>query len=386
MPFVSSKPVRCIARLSVLLVVPLAIASGQAAHANDREVRARICVNAYNSLLKADSRFVADNRAAIETRRQSLSKKFDIDAPAITPDGSRIGELLADFTSAQISDCENQFTDLPAFQPPIYAGRAPLMASAKAAPPAPPPAKPAPAQPTPSSFEPSVLNCAAVYARIQDSQVEEEMSNTLADIGALLGVSAPPALPDVSTDYRQTAFFKLSNAESIWAWKRLATLREKAGYGDGRRWDELEQTKRRITLPTRDWAGFEYATKDPATGRFTLPPKEKTPAFAHHVTACDRAHGFSPVFWFRAPEPLDCAVALFMPGFDGPQFQERARAEATQAVSAHLAAHGGDRHAISTEVRRRAEQRAAAIMEGTDFVENVHKEIQVCRLDLGLEP
>ena len=130
-----------------LLVQPLAGVEAQGTGAGatpdpGKESQARLCVNAYNSLLKADSRFVADNRAAIDKRRQALSKKFGIAAPAITPDGSRIGEFLADFTSAQISDCENQFADMSAFQPRIHAGRGLLMAPAAATPPAPPPASP----------------------------------------------------------------------------------------------------------------------------------------------------------------------------------------------------------------------------------------------------
>jgi TPR repeat protein len=89
----------------------------------------------------------------------------------------------------------------------------------------------------------------------------------------------------------------------------------------------------------------------------------------------------------RLPETsLDCAAVLFLMQADGPQFAERAAAEARAAVQAHVAAFGGDRVQLGNQVVETARVRMQAIQSRAERPEVVREEVQACRTLFGFQP
>lgn len=112
------------------------------------------------------------------------------------------------------------------------------------------------------------------------------------------------------------------------------------------------------------------------------PARARTPEFGWNLTKCDKAHGFAPVFWYGAPDELTCAEALYMVGFEGPQFQARAVAEAKAAIAQHMRIFPGNQVQVEEQVKKSAEARLKRINEGKEPVTLLGLEIAACRINL----
>jgi len=155
------------------------------------------------------------------------------------------------------------------------------------------------------AFDPAVPVCADLYNTIATSQaLAANMVAMTASADAAAAEAATATFGSLGIDYNDRAwrdqgpFWVFSNARLIDFAARRDALRERA---PSELAFDIEMTgisgDRRFPIPTSAEAGF-------GVGRVAhdapLPPRAETPPYGQKITACDEAHGFTPVFMYGA--------------------------------------------------------------------------------------
>lgn len=230
---------------------------------------------------------------------------------------------------------------------------------------------PAQAQANDAAFEPSAIRCAQLYDAVSIEARSRQYFDPINGVDAFDTAVARGSQP--------TPFWRYSNARYFDFEARRRTVRERGGVPDGRIPGPGAQ------LPSE--AGFPDGRDLPYGGLFAPrkapPAREATPPYGRWLSACDAAHGFTPVFWFGAPEPLACAVALYIAGTEGPEHRARAINEARAAVRAHVAANGGDQLQLENAVDAEARARLQRIQNRAEPVNAARLDITACRAEFG---
>ncbi|AUX68755.1 hypothetical protein CHX26_03825 [Porphyrobacter sp. HT-58-2] len=233
------------------------------------------------------------------------------------------------------------------------------------------PAIPAPAA-AQQPFVPDAKSCAALYEPVGLTALFYKYYDPKGEAALYTEGTVTTGVSDALWRYSNARFIDFSGRYKALADKVSGPVRE-PGQSIGGELIKANFPGGRLILPEK---------KGEKLGE--MPPKAiMTPEFGRNLTACDKAHGYAPVFWYGAPDALTCAEALYMVGYEGQQFQARAIAESKAAILKHLRIfRGANQLQIEQQVMKSAEARLKRINEGKEPVNLLGLEIAACRIDL----
>lgn len=233
------------------------------------------------------------------------------------------------------------------------------------------PAIPAPAA-AQQPFVPDAKSCAALYEPVGLTALFYKYYDPKGEAALYTEGTVTTGVSDALWRYSNARFIDFSGRYKALADKVSGPVRE-PGQSIGGELIKANFPGGRLILPEK-----------PGEKLGEMPPEAiMTPEFGRNLTACDKAHGYAPVFWYGAPDALTCAEALYMVGYEGQQFQARAIAESKVAILKHLRIfRGANQFQIEQQVMKSAEARLKRINEGKEPVNLLKLEIAACRIDL----
>lgn len=231
-------------------------------------------------------------------------------------------------------------------------------------------------------FTPDLYTCAALYDVLDAHKRSQQAINS--------GLSGP-GLNDLgghqSSLWREAgAFWAFSNARLIDFGARRDALKERSGDSDLGFDIQARGTSGspRFPSPTSEAAGFP---RGPVTSATRPPPVSETPPYGQWISACDREHGFRPVFSFGVIEHLECVTHYWTMGALRRDLQPATTPRLQQAARAYARATPGTteddiRSKVVPLVRTRGQQ----IQGGQDSFEALIADIDGCDAQYGLAP
>lgn len=226
--------------------------------------------------------------------------------------------------------------------------------------------------PAPPEFTGDAKSCAALYEPVGLTALFYKYYDPTGEAAIYNEATVTTGVPDALWRYSNARFIDFSARYKALAAKVSGPVRE-PGKAMG-----AELTK------TNFPSGILVFPEKPGEKLIEMPPESVyTPEFGHNLTYCDKTHGFSPVFWYGAPDALTCAEALYMTGFEGPQFQAQAIAESKAAIQKHLRIfRGANQLQVEQQVMASAEARLKRINAGTENFNALRLEVLACRIEL----